>query len=40
MTQKKTKNTHQTRTMRRYQILMGVVGIIIIISMVISLLRF
>jgi hypothetical protein len=40
MSQKKTKNAHQTRTMRRYQVLMGIIGIIIIISMVISLLRF
>lgn len=40
MAQKKSNKPQQTRTMRRYQILMGIVGVIIIISMVISLIRF
>lgn len=40
MSQKKTKNTPQTRTMRRYQIVMGIIGVIIIISMIISMIRF
>ena len=40
MPQKKSKSSSQQRAMRRGQILMGVIGVIIIISMVISLIRF
>lgn len=40
MPQKKTKTSGQQRTLRRYQIVMGVIAIIIILSMVVSLVRF
>jgi len=40
MAQKKSSSTHSQRTLRRYQIVMGVIGVIIIISMVVSLVRF
>lgn len=40
MPQKKSGNTHQQRTLRRYQIVMGIIAIIIILSMVVSLVRF
>jgi hypothetical protein len=40
MSQKKSSNTHQQRTMRRYQIIMGVIAVIIILSMIVSMVRF
>lgn len=40
MAQKKSGKSSQQRTLRRYQIVMGIIGIIIILSMVVSLVRF
>jgi hypothetical protein len=37
MAKKKSVSSSQQRTMRRYQIIMGVIGIMVILSMIISL---
>lgn len=36
MPNKKTATTSQQRSLRRYQIIMGVIGVIVILSMIIS----
>jgi len=40
MPQKKSSSKYQQRTLRRTQIIMGVIAIIIILSMIVSLVRF
>jgi predicted nucleic acid-binding Zn ribbon protein len=40
MSQKKTGNSRQQRKMRSAQVIMGVIAIIVILSMVVSMIRF